>query len=55
MKLKAVIKENYQGAPMIKYNGDTLDITMTVYSEDFNRFMKIWKREQEITIEVQDE
>ena len=48
--MEAIIAENYQGAPMIKYTGDVLEITFLVYTDDFNKYKELWKNETKFEI-----
>jgi hypothetical protein len=55
MGYEAIISEDYKGVPRMKYNGDTLDITFTVYTDDMNKFRDYWKNQTVFKLEVGSE
>ena len=50
-KMKAVISEDYKGVPKIRFTGDTLEITFTIYSNDFNHYRELWEKETVFKVE----
>ena len=48
--MEAIISENFQGVPKIKYTGDILEITFLVYTDDFNKYKDLWKKETKFEI-----